>query len=128
LETRVNEHKGNWLKLSKLQEKDINEESISLLAAHSAENKHQVKWEEVKILGKENHYKKRKIHETAAMHIESNVISQPSYEIPPLWHSILREERRQIIRERKPRRKEEKQQRDKKMARKRGREEEDVIS
>jgi hypothetical protein len=39
------------------------------------------------------------------MHIESNVISQPSYEIPPLWHSILREERRQIIRERNPRRK-----------------------
>jgi hypothetical protein len=70
-------------------------------------------------LGKENHYKKRKIHEAATMHIESNVISQPSYRIPPLWHSILREERRQIIRERKPRRKEEKQS-DKRMARKRG--------
>jgi hypothetical protein len=79
---------ANWLKLSKLQEKDINEENISsLLAAHAAENKH-VKWEEVKILGKENHYKKRKIHEAVAMHIESNVISQPSYEISPLWHSI----------------------------------------
>jgi hypothetical protein len=75
-------------------------------------------------LGKENDYKKRKIHEAAAMHIESNVISQPSYEIPPLRHSMLREERRQIIRERKPRRKEEKQ-RDNKMARKRGREEEE---
>jgi hypothetical protein len=28
LETRVNEHTRNWLKLSKLQEKDINEEYI----------------------------------------------------------------------------------------------------
>jgi hypothetical protein len=97
------------------------------LAAHAAnreaENKHHVKWEEVKILGKENQYKKRKIHEADAIHIESNVISQPSYEIPPLLHSILREERRQIIRERKPRRKKEKQ-RDKNMARKRGRQEE----
>jgi hypothetical protein len=52
------------------------------LAAHTAENKHHVKWEEVKILGQEDHYK-RKIHEAAAMHIESNVISQPSYELPP---------------------------------------------
>jgi hypothetical protein len=49
--------------------------------------------------------------------------SQPNFEIPSLWHSILSEDRRQIIKERKPRRKEQKQ-RDKKMARKRGREEE----
>jgi hypothetical protein len=118
--------------LSKLQEKDISEENISLLlASHAAENKHNVIWEEVNILGKENHYiyiykKKKKIHEAAAMKIESNVISQPSYEIPPLWHSILREERRQIIRERKPKRKE--KQRDKKIARKRGREEEEALS
>jgi hypothetical protein len=69
------------------------------LAAHAAENKHHVKWEEVKNFGKENHYKKRKMHEATAMHIESNVISQPNCEIPPLWHSMLREERRQIIRE-----------------------------
>jgi Uri superfamily endonuclease len=55
LETRVNEHKKR-LKLSELQEKYINDENISsLLAAHVAENKHNVKWEEVKILGKENH-------------------------------------------------------------------------
>jgi hypothetical protein len=78
-------------------------------------------------LGRKNHYKQRKIHKAAAIHIETNVISQPSYEIPPLRHSILGEERRQIIRERKPRRKEEKQ-RDKKMAKKRGREEEEASS
>jgi hypothetical protein len=71
------------------------------LAAHAVENKYHIMWEEVKILRKENHYIKRKIHEAAAMQIESNVISQPSYEIPPLWHSILREERRQIIRDKK---------------------------
>jgi hypothetical protein len=43
------------------------------------------------------------LHEAAAMHIEDNVISQPSIDIPPLWHySILRKEKREII-ERKPR-------------------------
>jgi hypothetical protein len=89
LETRVNDHKRNWLKLLKLQEKDISEENVSsLLVAHATENKHHVMWEEVKILGKENHYKKRKIHEAVAMKIESNVISQPSYEIPPMWHIL----------------------------------------
>jgi hypothetical protein len=80
LKTRVNELKWNWLKSSKLQEKDINEENISsLLAAHATENKHHVKckWEEVKILGKENHYKNRKsMKQWLYMHIESNVISQ----------------------------------------------------
>jgi hypothetical protein len=44
--------------------------------------------------------------------------------LPPLWHSILREERRQIIRERKTYRRKEKK-RDNEMARKRGREEEE---
>jgi hypothetical protein len=63
---------------------------------------------EVKILGRENHYRKGKIHEVASLHIESNVINQPSYEVPSLWHSVLREERRQIFRKRRPRRKEEK--------------------
>jgi hypothetical protein len=38
LETQVNEHRKSWLKLSKLQEKDISEKNISLLlAAHAAE-------------------------------------------------------------------------------------------
>jgi hypothetical protein len=34
------------------------------------------------------------------------VISQPSHEIPLLWHSVLKEEKREIIRERKPKREE----------------------
>jgi hypothetical protein len=75
LETRVNEHERKWLKLSKLQEKEINEENISsLLAALAAENKHHAKLEEVKILVMEKHYKKRKIHEAATMHLLVNLL------------------------------------------------------
>jgi predicted GIY-YIG superfamily endonuclease len=53
LETRVKEHKRNWLKLSELQEKYINVENISsLLAALAAENKHHVKWGGSQDIGK----------------------------------------------------------------------------
>jgi hypothetical protein len=45
-------------------------------------------------LAKESNTRKRKIHEAAAMHVENNVISQPSINIPPLWLSILRTEKR----------------------------------
>jgi hypothetical protein len=77
--------------------------SFLLSASHAVEHNHQVNWEEVTILAKEINTRKRKIHEAAAMHIEDNVISQSSIDIPPLWHSILRKEKRVIIRERKPR-------------------------
>jgi hypothetical protein len=46
------------------------------LAAHAAENKHRVMWEEVKISENKHHYKERKIHEAAGMQIESNVFEQ----------------------------------------------------
>jgi hypothetical protein len=75
----------------------------SLLAARAVEHNHQVNWEEVTILAKETNTRKGKIHEAAVMHIEDNVISQPSIDIPPLWHSVLRKEKREIMRERKPR-------------------------
>jgi hypothetical protein len=35
------------------------------------------------------------------MRIEDNVISRPSLDIPPLWHSMLRHEKKEIIKERK---------------------------
>jgi hypothetical protein len=92
------------LKLSRYREIGIKEESSSsLLATHAAENRHQVLCEEVTILGSENNAKKRKFHEAAVMHIEDNVISRPSLDIPPLWHSMLRDEEKEIIKERKPR-------------------------
>jgi hypothetical protein len=58
------------------------------------EHKLQVNWEEVTILVKRSNTRKRKIHEAAAMHIEDNVISQPTIDIPPLCHSLLRKENR----------------------------------
>jgi hypothetical protein len=48
------------LKLSKVREIGIEEESLSsLLATNAAENRHQVLWEEVTILGSENNQKKK---------------------------------------------------------------------
>jgi predicted GIY-YIG superfamily endonuclease len=102
LETRVSEHRRNLLKLSRDREIGIEEESLSSLLALMQENKHQVLWEEVTILGSENNAKKRKFHEAAVMNIEDNVISRPSLDIPPLWHSMLRDEKKEIIKERKP--------------------------
>jgi hypothetical protein len=89
LETRVSEPRRNLLKRSRDREIGTEDESLSsLLATHAAENRHQVHWEEVTILGSENNAQKRKFHEAAVMHIEDNVISRPSLNIPPLRHSM----------------------------------------
>jgi hypothetical protein len=50
-------------------------------------------------LAKESNIRKRKIYEAAAMHIEDNITSQPSIDKHPLWHSILRKEKREISKE-----------------------------
>jgi hypothetical protein len=91
LETIVSEHRRNLLKLSRDREISIEEESLSsLLATHAAENRHQILWEEVTILGSENNAKTRKFHKAAVMHIENNMISRPSLDIPQLWHYIVK--------------------------------------
>jgi hypothetical protein len=98
----VGEHRRNWIKLNNENERgDKKEEYISsLLAMHAVDNNHQIKWENVSVLAKESNTKRRKIHEAAAIYIEENVISQPSHEIPLLWRSVFKEEKREIIRER----------------------------
>jgi hypothetical protein len=104
LDIRVSEHRRNWLKLDRKREKEGDEAATSsLLASYAVEHNHQINWEEVTILAKESNIRKKKIYEAAVMHVENNVISQPSIDLPPLWHSILRKEKREIIRERKPR-------------------------
>ena len=84
------------MKRDKDEKKEI-ENISSLLAIHAVEKDHQIKWEEVKILTSEVYMKKRKIHGAAAIYLEVEVISQPSFEIPRIWQPI--------IRERKPRKK-----------------------
>jgi hypothetical protein len=92
------------LKLDGERENEGNEAATSSpLAAHAVEHNHQVNWEEVTTLAKESNTRKRKIHGAAAMHIEDNVISQLSIDISSLWHSILKKEKRELIRERIPR-------------------------
>jgi len=103
LQVRVNEHKRNWEKMKREREEGKDMDNVSsLLAAHAVEKNHKVQWDGVKILAKETNVKKRKIHEAAAMYLEENIVSQPSFELLPVWHSIVREERKEIIRERKP--------------------------
>ena len=105
LQVRVNEHRRNWEKMKRDKEEEKDTENISsLLAIHAVEKEHQIKWEEVKILASEVNMKKRKIHEAAAIYLEEEVISQPSFEIPRIWRPVIREERKEIVRERKPRR------------------------
>jgi hypothetical protein len=64
LDIGVGEHRRNWIKLNNENERgDKKEENISsLLAMHAVDNNHQVKWEDVSMLAKENNTKKRKIH------------------------------------------------------------------
>jgi hypothetical protein len=104
----VGEHRRNWIKLNNENKGgDKKEENISsLLAMHAVNHNHHVKWEDVSVLAKESNTKKRKFHEAEAIYIEENVISQPIHEIPLLWRSVLKEKKREIIRERKPRREE----------------------
>jgi hypothetical protein len=90
--------------MDRQREKEEDEVATSsLLTSHAVEHNHQVNWEEMTIVAKESNTRKRKIHEAAAMHIEDNVISQPSIDIPPLWHSIIRKEKR-VNRRKKPKR------------------------
>jgi hypothetical protein len=116
----VSEHRRNLLKFSRDREIGIEKESLSsLLATHAAENMHQVLWEEVTILGSENNAKKRKFHEAAVM-LGNNVTSRPILDIPPLWHPMLMDEKKEIIKERKTRNQVD--NREKPVARKRSRE------
>jgi hypothetical protein len=71
-------------------------------------------------LGSENNAKKRKFHETAVMHMENNVISRPILDISLLWHYMLMDEKKEIMKERKPRNQVD--NREKPVARKRSRE------
>ena len=106
LKVRVNEHRRNWEKMKRDKDEKKEIENISsLLAIHAVEKDHQIKWEEVKILASEVNMKKRKIHEAAAIYLEEEVISQPSFEIPRIWQPMIREEKNEIVRERKPRKK-----------------------
>jgi hypothetical protein len=101
---RVNEHKRNWQKMKREKEKGLEADTISsLLACHAVEQDHKVLWDDVNILAKEPNTKRRKIHEADAMYLEEEAISQPSCELPALWNPILvREEKMEIVRERKP--------------------------
>jgi hypothetical protein len=79
LEVRVNEYKRNWQKTKREKEegKDEADTISSLSACHTIEQDHQVLWDDVKILAKEPSTKRSKIHETATMYLEEEVINQP---------------------------------------------------
>jgi hypothetical protein len=93
----------NWQKMKRKKEEGLEADTISpLLACHAVEQDHKILWDDVNIVAKEPNTKRCNIHEAAAMYLEEEVISQPSFEPPALWNPILREEKMEILRERKP--------------------------
>jgi hypothetical protein len=56
----------------------------------------------VRILARETNVKRGKIYETTATYLEEYIVNQPSVEMLPVWHSIVREERKEIINVNKP--------------------------
>jgi hypothetical protein len=81
VEVRVTEHKRSV---------QTNNPGASKLAEHALNTGHQFRWDDVRVIGHENNWKKRKIHEAAEMIRRKNVISCPSFDLDPLWFPVLR--------------------------------------
>jgi hypothetical protein len=79
----MNEHRHN-LKLGLLEK--------SKLAQHAYEEDHRVDWDKARVLGIENNSRFRKYKESAHMACSTNLISQPSLDILPIWISFIGEE------------------------------------
>ena len=61
------------------------------MAEHAWSNgDHRPAWDETKIIGREQHWKIRKIKEAVHMALDANSISKPSAEISPIWIPVLR--------------------------------------
>jgi hypothetical protein len=81
LEVRVNEHR------QKIEKKD---EGYSRLVDHALNSKHQIRWDEARVLGRESHYKKRRILEAIEMARRNyDTISRPNFDLPPIWTQLL---------------------------------------
>jgi hypothetical protein len=61
------------------------------------------------VVAKESHWYKRKIHEAATMIVSDTIISQPSVEIPRIWHPLLKEQKEEIKREKSNKKKKERE-------------------
>ena len=81
LNTRLEEHKKNCR---------LGETTKSGVANHVWDEQHTILWNETKIIGKEEHWQKRKFKEAVAMELKQNIFSQPSVTISQVWKSILR--------------------------------------
>ena len=56
------------------------------------EEKHRFQWDKANILSKVENSRIRKLKETAFIHCVDHVISQPSFDISPMWLPITRSE------------------------------------
>ena len=90
LHTRVNEHKRNTTN------GEINKSKIVKL---SWEQKHRFQWDKTTIISVEENSMIRKLKESAFIQCRDHVISQPSIDISPIWHPIIRPEikRKKIV-------------------------------
>jgi hypothetical protein len=83
LAVRIREHRHN-LKLCLLEK--------SKLAQHAYEEDHRVVWDKARVLDIENNSRFRKYKESAHMACSTNLISQPSLDISPIWIPFISEE------------------------------------
>jgi len=81
VEVRLKEHQASVKKC---------DPDISKLTEHKLKTGHRFKWEDVKVIGKESNWRKRKIHEAAEiLKGADKVISTPSFEIDPVWRPLI---------------------------------------
>jgi hypothetical protein len=83
LAVRIRDH-GHNLKLDLLEK--------SKLAQHAYEEDHRVVWDKARVLDIENNSRFRKYKESAHMACSTNLTSQPSLDISPIWIPLIGEE------------------------------------
>jgi hypothetical protein len=82
LEVRVREHQR------RVEQRDP---GSSKLADHALEERHNITWDDAKVIGRETQWKKRQIHEAAEMaKLNYKTISQSSFDLDKIWNPLLR--------------------------------------
>ena len=82
MEVRIKEHQYS------LKKRDPD---VSKLCEHHFTTGHRFLWDQAEIIGHEQHWKARKVHEAAEiMKGGEMVISTPSFDIDPVWRPMIK--------------------------------------
>jgi hypothetical protein len=81
-DVRLNEHKRSLKK---------GDPDISKLCEHHFNTGHRFLWDKAKVIGKEQHFRARKVHEAGEiLRGQDRIISTPSFNIDPVWRPIIK--------------------------------------